>query len=60
LLAEAAVARMKHLKVKVRDEEIEYVMSRLNNRPRVARDYCSPNELFMGLRGDLLTALGKY
>ena len=35
---------------------IQYVMDRLNNRPRRTRDCRSPNELFMGLRVDLLAA----
>jgi IS30 family transposase len=40
----------------VSDKEIEYVMSRLNNRPRTTRGCCSPNELLMGLPEDLLAA----
>lgn len=40
----------------VSDEAIHYVMDRLNNRPRKTRDYRSPNELFKGLRVDLLAA----
>ena len=40
----------------VTDEEISHVMDRLNNRPRATRGYRSPNELFMGLRVDLLAA----
>lgn len=41
---------------KVSDEDIEYVMNRLNNRPRATRGHRSPNELFMGQREDLLAA----
>ena len=41
---------------KVTDEDIQYVMDRLNNRPRKSRGGKSPNELFMGLRVDLLAA----
>ncbi|MDO6424924.1 IS30 family transposase [Saccharophagus degradans] len=40
----------------VSDEAIQQVMDRLNNRPRRTRGCRSPNELFMGLRVDLLTA----
>lgn len=40
----------------VSDVEIEYVMNRLNNRPRATRGNRSPNELFMGQREDLLAA----
>ena len=40
----------------VSDKEIQYVMDRLNNRPRKTRDCRSPNELFKGLRVDLLAA----
>lgn len=40
----------------VSDEEIEFVMNRLNNRPRATRGGRSPNELFMGQRVDLLAA----
>lgn len=40
----------------VSDGEIERVMDRLNNRPRKTRDCRSPNELFKGLRVDLLAA----
>lgn len=38
----------------VSDEEIQYVMDRLNNRPRKTLGCRSPNELFKGLRVDLL------
>ena len=40
----------------VSDEEIEFVMNRINNRPRATRGGRSPNELFMGQRVDLLAA----
>lgn len=40
----------------VSDEEIQFVMDRLNNRPRKTRGGLSPNELFMGQRVDLLAA----
>lgn len=40
----------------VSDEEIQFVMDRLNNRPRKTRGGRSPNELFMGQRVDLLAA----
>ena len=40
----------------VTDEEIMFVMNRLNNRPRVTRGGRSPNELFLGQRVDLLAA----
>ena len=40
----------------VTDEQIEHVMNRLNNRPRATRGKRSPNELFKGLRVDLLAA----
>lgn len=35
-------------------KQIKWVMERLNNRPRATRNCCSPNELFNGLRKDLL------
>jgi len=41
---------------KVTDEDIEHVMERLNNRPRVTRGGRSPNELFLGKKIDLLAA----
>lgn len=41
---------------KVTDEEIMFVMNRLNNRPRATRGGCSPNELLWGQREDLLAA----
>lgn len=41
---------------KISDEDIEFVMKRLNNRPRATRNGRSPNELFMGQRVDLLAA----
>jgi IS30 family transposase len=40
----------------VSDEQVRFVMERLNNRPRRTRGGCSPNELFMGQRVDLLAA----
>lgn len=40
----------------VSDEQIEFVMNRLNNRPRATRGGRSPNELFRGQRVDLLAA----
>lgn len=41
---------------KVTDEDIKFVMDRLNNRPRATRGGRSPNELFMAQRVDLLAA----
>ncbi|SFD19355.1 Transposase and inactivated derivatives, IS30 family [Microbulbifer thermotolerans] len=41
---------------KVTDEEVQFVMERLNGRPRASRGGRSPNELFMGQRDDLLAA----
>jgi IS30 family transposase len=41
---------------KVTQEEIDFVMNRLNSRPRKTRDNKTPNELFKGLRVDLLAA----
>jgi len=38
----------------VTDKQINFVMDRLNNRPRKSRGCKSQNELFMGLRVDLL------
>ncbi|WP_196161829.1 IS30 family transposase, partial [Reinekea sp. G2M2-21] len=40
----------------VSDEDIKRVMDKLNDRPRKTRACRSPNELFMGLRKDLLAA----
>jgi IS30 family transposase len=40
----------------VTDEQVARVMERLNQRPRKSRGCRSPNELFMGLRTDLLVA----
>lgn len=40
----------------VTDEEIAFVMNRLNDRPRVSRGVKSPRELFLGQRVDLLVA----
>jgi IS30 family transposase len=39
---------------KVTQEEIYFVMNRLNNRFRKTRDNKKPNELFKGLRVELL------
>lgn len=41
---------------KVTNEEIIFVMNRLNNRPRATRGGRSPNELLLGQREDLLAA----
>ena len=41
---------------KVTDEQVQFVMDRLNSRPRATRGGRSPNELFMGRRDDLLAA----
>ena len=41
---------------KVTDEQVRFVMNRLNSRPRESRGGKSPNELFMGQRDDLLAA----
>lgn len=41
---------------RVTDDDIQWVMDRLNNRPRKTRGCQSPNELFMGRRVDLLVA----
>lgn len=41
---------------KVTDGEVQFVMDRLNSRPRASRGERSPNELFMGRRDDLLAA----
>ena len=40
----------------VTDDQVQWVMDRLNNRPRKTRGCKSPNELFMGQRVDLLAA----
>ncbi|MCW8128717.1 IS30 family transposase [Microbulbifer halophilus] len=40
----------------VTDEQVRFVMDRLNSRPRSSRGGRSPNELFMGQRDDLLAA----
>lgn len=40
----------------VTDEQVQFVMDRLNSRPRATRGLRSPNELFMGQRVDLLAA----
>ena len=39
---------------KVTDEEIQFVMDRLNARPRATRGFSTPNEMFLGQRVDLL------
>ncbi|WP_445355685.1 IS30 family transposase [Microbulbifer sp. EKSA008] len=39
---------------KVTDEQVQFVMDRLNSRPRASRGGRSPNELFIGLQADLL------
>ena len=41
---------------KVTDQQVRWVMNRLNSRPRLSRGGRSPNELFMGQRDDLLAA----
>lgn len=41
---------------KVSAQEIQFVMDRLNNRPRKSRDARSPNEMFLGQSVDLLAA----
>ncbi|EMF0898152.1 IS30 family transposase [Enterobacter hormaechei] len=41
---------------KVTDEQVQFVMDRLNSRPRATRGGRSPNELFLGRRDDLLAA----
>ena len=40
----------------VTDEEVQFVMDRLNSRPRATRNFKSPNEMFLGQREDLLAA----
>ena len=40
----------------VTQEQAQYVMDRLNNRPSKSRGGKTPNELFMGLQVDLLAA----
>ncbi len=40
----------------ISDEEIHWVMNRLNDRPRKTRGCRSPNEIFNGLQKDLLAA----
>ena len=40
----------------VTQEQAQYVMDRINNRPRKSRGGKTPNELFMGLQVDLLAA----
>lgn len=41
----------------VTDEQIQFVMDRLNQRPRKSRGGQSPNEIFLGLQVDLLAAV---
>ena len=41
---------------KVTQQEIDFAMERLNNRPRASRNFKSPNELLWGRRVDLLAA----
>jgi transposase, IS30 family len=41
---------------RVTDEDIGFVMGRLNGRPRASRGGKSPRELFLGQRLDLLAA----
>lgn len=41
---------------KVSDQEIQFVMDRLNNRPRKSRGARSPNEMFLGQSVNLLAA----
>ena len=40
----------------VTQQQINFVMDRLNNRPRASRDFKTPNELFLGQRVNLLAA----
>ena len=40
----------------VTQQQINFVMDRLNNRPRATRNFKTPNELFWGQRADLLAA----
>ena len=40
----------------ITQSQIDFVMSRLNNRPRKTRGNKTPNELFKGLRVNLLAA----
>jgi transposase, IS30 family len=40
----------------VTDEDVAFVMNRLNDRPRASRGGKSPRELFLGQRVDLLAA----
>ncbi|XZZ37009.1 hypothetical protein ACJJIQ_06495 [Microbulbifer sp. ANSA003] len=39
---------------KVTDEQVQFVMDRLNSRPKASRGGRLPNELFIGLQDDLL------
>ena len=36
----------------VTDEQLQFVMDRLNNRPRATLNHRLPNELFMGQRAE--------
>ena len=40
----------------VTDEEVQFVMDRLNSRPRATKNFESPNEMFLRQREDLLAA----
>lgn len=40
----------------VTEEQIKFVMNRLNSRPRKTQNYQSPNELFLGQPVDFLVA----
>lgn len=40
----------------ITQQQIHFVMDRLNNRPRASRNFKAPNELFSGQRVDLLAA----
>lgn len=40
----------------ITQEQVQFVMDKLNNRPRKTRGGKTPNELFMGLQVDLLAA----
>lgn len=40
----------------VTDDQIQFVMDRLNSRPRATRGGKSPNELFLGQQENLLAA----
>lgn len=40
----------------VSDKDVQFVMDRLNERPRATRNFKSPNEMFLGQHADLLAA----